>query len=141
MKGIEIGYKVTVIEYRAGNEVFHNLHGKVFKTYDNSACIIVDPADATPIIKLFSGDRIVVSYKKIKETAAKAALDPANAQGIERRIINGWRQGRSIDRIKSTVLRSESTIYRVLKKYGIDPDAPRVKAKKVKPFTIPHLSR
>ncbi|MFC6170482.1 hypothetical protein [Loigolactobacillus jiayinensis] len=141
MKGIKAGSMVTVTEYRSGKEIFHNLHGTIFRAYENSACIIVDAADAAPVIKMLGVDRIVASYKKIKETAAKAALDPANAQGTERRIISTWGQGWSIDRIKSTVLRSESTIYRVLKKYGIDPDAPRVKAKKVKPFTIPHLSR
>lgn len=141
MKGLKEGSPVTVTEYRKGKDVLHNLHGKVFKAYENSACIIVNAEDAAPVIKMFGVDRIVVSYKKIAETAELVGLDPANAQGIERRIISTWGQGWSINRIKSTVLRSESTIYRVLKKYGIDPDAPRVKAKKVKPFTIPHLSR
>lgn len=141
MKGVEIGTTVTVTEYRKGREVFRNLHGTVFKAYENSACIIVSPADAAPVIKMLGVDRIVVSYKKIAETAELVGLDPANAQGIERRIISTWGQGWSINRIKSTVLRSESTIYRVLKKYGIDPDAPRIKAKKVKPFSLPHITR
>lgn len=141
MKGLKEGSPVTVIEYRSGKDILRNLHGKVFKAYENSACIIISPADAAPVIKLFGVDRIVVSYKKIAETAELVGLDPANAQGIERRIISTWGQGWSIDRIKSTVLRSESTIYRVLKKYGIDPDAPRIKAKKVKPFSLPHITR
>lgn len=135
------GSKVTVIDYRSGKDIFHNLHGTIFKAYDNSACIIVDAADAAPIIKLFGNDRIVVSYKKIKETAAKAALDPANAQGKERRIINGWRQGRSIDEIKSNVLQSHTTVCRVLAKYGFDINKKLEPARKPRPFVIPHVMR
>lgn len=130
-----------MIEYRSGKNIFHNLHGTIFKAYDNSACIIVDAADAAPVIKLFGVNRIVVSYKKIKETAAKAALDPANAQGVERRIINGWRQGRSIDRIKSTVLQSRHTVYRVLAKYGFDTTQVAEPGRKPRPFTLPHVTR
>ena len=141
MKGIKEGSAVTVTEYRSGKEVFRNLHGTVFKAYENSACIIVDAADAAPVIKLLGVDRIVVSYKKIKETAAKAALDPANAQGVERRIINGWRQGRSIDLIKSTVLQSRTTVCRVLKKYGFDINKKPEPARKPRPFTLPHVNK
>ncbi|MFR0553370.1 hypothetical protein ACLUXD_01900 [Loigolactobacillus coryniformis subsp. coryniformis] len=141
MKGLKEGSPVTVIEYRKGKDILRNLHGKVFKAYENSACIIVSPADAAPVIKLFGVDRIVVSYKKIKETAAKAALDPANAQGIERRIINGWRQGRSIDLIKSNVLQSQTTVYRVLAKYGFDVSKPAKPARKPRPFVLPHVTR
>lgn len=141
MKGIKEGSAVTVTEYRSGKEIFHNLHGTIFKAYENSACIIVNAEDAAPVIKLLGVDRIVVSYKKIKETAAKAALDPANAQGLERRIINGWRQGRSIDEIKSNVLQSHTTVCRVLAKYGFDISKPAEPAKKVKPFSLPHITR
>jgi len=141
MKGIKEGSTVTVIEYRSGNNIFHSLNGTIFKAYDNSACIIVDAADAAPVIKLFGVNRIVVSYKKIKETAAKAALDPANAQGAERRIINGWRQGRSINEIKSTVLQSRTTVCRVLAKYGFDINKPAEPARKPRPFTLPHVTR
>lgn len=141
MKGIKEGSTVTVTEYRSGKEIFHNLHGTIFKAYENSACIIISAADAAPIIKLFGVNRIVVSYKKIKETAAKAALDPANAQGAERRIINGWRQGRSIDEIKSTVLQSRTTVCRVLKKYGFDINKKIEPTRKQRPFVIPHVTR
>lgn len=136
MKIIKEGSTVTVTEYRSGKEIFHNLHGTIFKAYENSACIIVDAADAAPVLKLFGADRIVASYKKIKETAAKAALDPANAQGAERRIINGWRQGRSIGKIKSVVLRPEEYVRRVLSRYGFDISKPAKPAKKSRPFTI-----
>lgn len=141
MKGIKEGSMVTVTEYRSGKEIFRNLHGTIFKVYENSACIIVDAADAAPVIKLFGVNRIVVSYKKIKETAAKAALDPANAQGIERRIINGWRQGRSIDEIKSNVLQSRTTVCRVLAKYGFDINKKPEPARKPRPFVLPHVTR
>lgn len=141
MKGLKEGSPVTVTEYRKGKDVLHNLHGKVFKAYENSACIIVSPADAAPVIKMFGVDRIVASYKKIKETASWASLDPANAQGTERRIISGWRQGRSIDEIKSNVLQSQTTVYRVLAKYGFDVSKPAKPAKKVKPFSLPHITR
>ena len=141
MKGIKEGSTVTVTEYRSGKEIFHNLHGTIFKAYENSACIIISAADAAPIIKLFGVNRIVVSYKKIKETAAKAALDPANAQGAERRIINGWRQGRSIDEIKSTVLQSRTTVCRVLAKYGFDINKKPEPARKPRPFVLPHVTR
>lgn len=141
MKGVEIGATVTVTEYRKGREVFRNLHGTVFKAYENSACIIVSPADAAPVIKMFGVDRIVVSYKKIKETASWASLDPANAQGTERRIINGWRQGRSIDEIKSNVLKSKTTVCRVLAKYGFDINKKQVPARKRRPFVLPHVTR
>jgi len=141
MKGIKEGSTVTVVEYRSGKDIFHNLHGTIFKAYANSACIIVDAADAAPIVKLFGNDRIVASYKKIKETAAKAALDPANAQGVERRIINGWRQGRSIDRIKSTVTQSRHTVYRVLAKYGFDTTKVAEPGRKPRPFTLPHVNK
>jgi len=138
---IKEGSTVTVIEYRSGKDIFHNLHGTIFKAYDNSACIIVDAADAATVVKLFGVNRIVVSYKKIKETAAKAALDPANAQGAERRIINGWRQGRSINEIKSTVLQSRITVCRVLAKYGFDINKPAEPGRKPRPFTLPHVTR
>jgi len=138
---INEGSTVTVIEYRSGKEIFHNLHGTIFKAYDNSACIIVDAADAAPVIKLFGVNRIVVSYKKIKETAAKAARDPANAQGIERRIINGWRQGRTIAQIEATVTQSRHTVYRVLAKYGFDTTKVAEPARKPRPFTLPHVTR
>lgn len=141
MKGIKEGSTVTVTEYRSGKEIFRNLHGTIFKAYENSACIIVDAADAAPVIKLLGVDRIVASYKKIKETAAKAAQDPANAQGIERRIINGWRQGRSIDEIKSTVLQSRTTVCRVLAKYGFDINKKPEPARKPRPFVLPHVTR
>ncbi|MDN5950953.1 MAG: hypothetical protein L0H66_01695 [Loigolactobacillus coryniformis] len=141
MKGLKEGSPVTVTEYRKGKDVLHNLHGKVFKAYENSACIIVSPADAAPVIKMFGVDRIVASYKKIKETAAKAALDPANAQGTERRIINGWRQGRSIDEIKSNVLQSRTTVCRVLAKYGFDINKKPEPARKPRPFVLPHVTR
>lgn len=141
MKGLKEGSPVTVTEYRKGKDVLHNLHGKVFKAYENSACIIVDAADAAPVLKLFGVDRIVVSYKKIKETAAKAAHDPANAQGIERRIINGWRQGRSIDEIKSNVLQSHTTVCRVLAKYGFDINKKPEPARKPRPFVLPHVTK
>ena len=141
MKVIKEGSTVTVIEYRCGKDIFHNLHGTIFKAYENSACIIISEADAAPIIKLLGVDRIVVSYKKIKETAAKAALDPAKAQGAERRIINGWRQGRSIDEIKSTVLQSRTTVCRVLAKYGFDINKKLKPVHKQRPFVIPHATR
>ena len=141
MKDIKAGSRVTVTEYRSGKEIFHNLRGTIFKAYKNSACIIVDAADAAPIIKLFGVDRIVASYKKIEETAAKAALDPANAQGKERRIIGGWRQGRSIDEIKSNVLQSHTTICRVLAKYGFDINKKPEPARKPRPFVLPHVTR
>lgn len=141
MKGVEIGATVTATEYRKGKDILRNLHGKVFKAYENSACIIISPSDAAPVIKMFGVDRIVVSYKKIKETAAKAALDPANAQGIERRIINGWRQGRSIDEIKSNMLQSWTTVCRVLAKCGFDVNKKPVPARKPRPFVLPHVTR
>ena len=141
MKGIKEGSRVTVIEYRSGKNILNNLHGTIFKAYENSACIIVDAADAAPVIKLLGVDRIVASYKKIKETAAKATLDPANAQGVERRIINGWRQGRSIDLIKSTVLQSQTTVCRVLAKYGFDINKKIEPTRKQRPFVIPHVNR
>ena len=141
MKGIKEGSTVTVIEYRRGKDILHNLHGTIFKAYENSACIIVDAADAAPVLKLLGVDRIVVSYKKIKETAAKAALDPANAQGVERRIINGWRQGRSIDLIKSNVLQSRTTVCRVLAKYGFDINKQPEPTRKQRPFVIPHVTK
>lgn len=141
MKGIKEGSTVTVTEYRSGKDLFKNIHGTVVKAYENSACIAVAPIDAAPIVKLFGNDRIVVSYKKIKETAAKAALDPANAQGTERRIINGWRQGRSIDEIKSTVLQSRTTVCRVLAKYGFDINKKPEPARKPRPFVLPHVTK
>ena len=141
MKGIKEGSTVTVIEYRSGKNILHNLHGTIFKAYENSACIIVDAADAAPVFKLLGVDRIVVSYKKIKETAAKAALDPANAQGTERRIINGWRSGRSIDEIKSNVLKPRITVCRVLAKYGFDINKKPVPSHKRRPFVLPYVTR
>ena len=141
MKGIKAGTTVTVIEYRCGKNIFNNLHGTIFKAYKNSACVIVDAADAAPIIKLFGVDRIVASYKKIKETAAKAALDPANAQGTERKIINGWRQGRSIDEIKSALLKSRATVCHILAKYGFDINKKPEPKHKQRPFVLPHVTR
>lgn len=141
MKGLKAGSPVTVTEYRKGKDVLHNLHGKVFKAYENSACIIVSPADSAPVIKMFGVDRIVVSYKKIKETAALVGLDPANAQGAERRIINGWRAGRSIDEIKSNVLKSKTTVCRVLAKYGFDINKKPEPARKPRPFVLPHVTK
>ena len=141
MKGIKVGTAVTVTEYRSGKKIFNNLHGTIFKAYKNSACVIVDAADAAPIIKLFGVDRIVASYKKIKETAAKAALDPANAQGTERKIINGWRQGRSIDEIKSALLKSRATVCHILAKYGFDINKKPEPTHKQRPFVLPHVTR
>lgn len=141
MKGIKVGSMVTVTEYRSGKEILRNLHGIIFKAYENSACIIVNAEDAAPVIKLLGADRIVVSYKKIKETAAKATLDPANAQGTERRIINGWRTGRSIDEIKSNVLKPKTTVCRVLAKYGFDISKPAEPARKPRPFVLPYVTR
>ena len=141
MKGIKEGSTVTVIEYRSGKNIFHNLHGTIFKAYDNSACVIVDAADAAPVLKLFGNDRIVVSYKKIKETANLVGFDPANATGPERRIINGWRQGRTIAQIEATVTQSRHTVYRVLAKYGFDTTKVAVPARKPRPFTLPHVTK
>jgi len=138
---IKEGSTVTVIEYRSGKNIFHNLHGTIFKAYENSACIIVDVADAAPIVKLFGVDRIVVSYKKIKETANLVGFDPANATGPERRIINGWRQGRTIAQIEATVTQSRHTVCRVLAKYGFDINKKPEPARKPRPFVLPHVTR
>lgn len=138
VKGLKIGTKVTVTEYRAGNEIFHSLHGTIYKTYVNSACIILAPIDAMPIVTILGNDRIVASYKKIAEVAETIGLDPANAVGVERRIITAWRRGETVDQIKSDVLRSKSTVYRILDKYGFDlsKEGQNNRPKRPRPFTI-----
>uniref|UniRef100_UPI002FDA4E2F hypothetical protein n=1 Tax=Lactobacillus acetotolerans TaxID=1600 RepID=UPI002FDA4E2F len=65
----------------------------------------------------------------------------ANAQGVERRIIDGWRQGRSIDLIKSNVLQSHTTVCRVLAKYGFDITKPAEPAHNPRPFVLPRVTR